>query len=83
MQELVGTHIRNLSSDKLAISDVYGKFRMPVQVGDSLVFSNVGYQMLLWIAEESWFVQDQVEFFLPADTVYLDEVVIGKLLILG
>ena len=77
-EEIIGTHIRNLSSDKLAIADEYGKFRIPVQKGDTLMFSNVGYQTLGWIADESWFEKERVEFLLPVDTVYLQEVVIGE-----
>ncbi len=77
-EEIIGTHIRNLSSDKLAIADEYGKFRLPVQVGDTLMLSNVGYQVLGWVAEESWFAEERVEFLLPVDTVYLEEVVIGE-----
>ncbi|MEM9337241.1 MAG: hypothetical protein AAGA66_00815 [Bacteroidota bacterium] len=78
-EELVGTHIRNISSDKLAISDAYGKFRLTAQVGDSIVLSNVGYQMLLWIAKENWFTSERVTFSLPVDTIYLEEIVVGKL----
>lgn len=43
------------------------------------MLSNVGYQVLGWIARESWFVGDRIEFFLPVDTIYLEEVVIGEL----
>lgn len=76
-EEIIGTHIRNLTSDKLTIADEYGKFRMPVQVGDTILLTNVGYQMLGWVAEAAWFEQDRVEFMLPVDTIYLEEVVIG------
>lgn len=76
-EKIIGTHIRNLTSDKLAIADEYGKFRMPVQIGDTILLTNVGYQMLGWIADSSWFEQERVEFLLPVDTIYLEEVVIG------
>ncbi len=77
-EEIIGTHVRNITSDKLAIADAYGKFRIPVQVGDTLMFSNVGYQVLGCEAVESWFTQERVEFLLSVDTVYLEEVVIGE-----
>ena len=76
-EEIIGTHIRNLTSDKLAIADEYGKFRMPVQVGDTILLTHVGYQMLGWVAEVSWFSEERVQFLLPVDTIYLEEVVIG------
>ncbi len=78
-EELVGTHIRNISSGKLAISDAYGKFRMTALTGDSIVLSNVGYQTLLWIVKDDWFEKERIKFSLPIDTVYLEEVIVGKL----
>ncbi len=78
-EEIIGSHIRNLTSGKLAISDEYGKFRIPAQQGDTLMISNVGYQILGWVTEETWFSQEIVEFHLPVDTVYLEEVVIGEM----
>lgn len=74
---LTGTHVRNISSDKLAITDAYGKFRLPAMPGDTLVFSNVGYQMLGWVTREEWFEKELMEFLLPVDTIYLEEVVIA------
>ena len=75
---IIGAHIRNLTSGSLAISDAYGKFRIPVEIGDTLSLSHVGYKHLGWIAKESWFDQDRVSFALPVDEVYLEEVVIGE-----
>lgn len=76
-EEIPGVHVRNLSSQKLAIVNEYGKFRIPVKVGDTLKLSHVGFQILGWVAEESWF-EERVEFFLPVESVYLQEVVIGE-----
>lgn len=76
---MIGTHVRNITSDKLVISDAQGKFRIPIQVGDTLAFSNVGYQTLGWVARDSWFENDRMEFLMRVDTIYLEEVVIGKL----
>ncbi|MEO9869735.1 carboxypeptidase-like regulatory domain-containing protein [Ekhidna sp.] len=74
---LIGAHIRNIDAGSLTSTNEYGKFKMPVKVGDTLVFSSVGYQTLAWIADSSWFELDQVEFLLPLKTIYLDEVVVG------
>ncbi len=76
---LIGAHVLNISSDKLTVTNEEGAFRIPVQVGDTLVFSNVGYQTLGWVAKESWFNQEHVQFKLPTDTTYLDEVVVHDL----
>ena len=76
-EALIGAHIQNLSSQKLTFSNEYGEFRLPVQDGDTIMLSNVGYQILGWIVDPSWFKKDQIEFALPIDTVYLAEVVIG------
>lgn len=75
---ILGTHVRNLTSQKLTIANEYGEFRIPVMVGDTLMLSHVGYQVFGWVADESWFIDEKVEFTLPVDTVYLEEVVIGE-----
>ena len=77
-EKLIGAHVQNLTSHKLTIVDEFGEFRMPVQLGDTLRISSVGYQVLGWIAEDSWFSENFVEFLLPIDTIYLQEVVIGE-----
>lgn len=77
-EEMIGTHVQNITAGRLAITDAYGKFRMPAQVGDTLVFSNVGYEVLGWVAEESWFEGERVGFLLRVDTIYLEEVVVGE-----
>ncbi|MEP1095447.1 MAG: hypothetical protein ABJG78_10075 [Cyclobacteriaceae bacterium] len=76
-EEILGAHIRNLSAKKLAIADEYAQFRIPAQVGDTLMFSHVGFQVLGWVVQESWF-EKKKEFLLTIDTVYLEEVVIGE-----
>jgi len=76
-EEILGVHIRNLTSKKLAIADEYAQFRIPAQAGDTLMLSHVGFQILGWVVKESWF-EVRKEFLLPIDTVYLEEVVIGE-----
>ena len=76
-EEMIGTHVQNLTSGKLTVSDAYGKFRIPAIQGDTLLFTNVGYQLIGWIVEDSWFDGERVEFLLPIDTIFLEEVVIG------
>ncbi|MEQ9406060.1 MAG: carboxypeptidase-like regulatory domain-containing protein [Cyclobacteriaceae bacterium] len=78
-EPLIGAHIQNLTSDKLAISDGSGRFKIPVQISDTLMISFTGYQLLGWVVEQSWFEKDEVEFLISTDTIYLQEVVVGVL----
>ena len=73
---LIGAHIQNISSNKLQVSDQDGRFRMQALEGDTLVISFTGFQTLGWEVEEKWF-ENETEFELVADTIHLDEVVIG------
>ncbi len=75
--DMIGVHIRNIDASSVTSSNPYGKFKIPVQIGDTLVLSSVGHQTLAWIAIEEWSTGEEVEFLLPVNTVYLDEVVIG------
>ena len=77
--EMIGAHIRNIDAGSLTSTNQDGKFKMPAQVGDTLVFSSVGHETLFWIADSSWFENEEIEFLLPVNTIYLDEVVVGKL----
>lgn len=76
---MIGAHVQNLTAGQGTTTDANGLFNMPVQPGDTLLISHVGYQRLGWVASENWLREDVVEFFLPIDTIYLREVVIGVL----
>ncbi len=75
---MIGAHIRNIDAGSVTSTNEDGKFRMPTKVGDTLVISNVGHKTLAWVADSSWFVKNEIEFLLPLNTVYLDEVVVGE-----
>lgn len=76
---MIGAHVRNLGAGSLTSTNEKGEFRMPAKVGDTLVVSSVGHKTLFWIADSSWFATDEeIEFFLPVNTIYLDEVVVGE-----
>jgi len=77
-QDMIGVHIRNVDAGLLTSSDAYGKFKIPVQVGDTLALSSVGHTTLAWVAQEDWFEKEEIEFLLPVNTIYLDEVVVGE-----
>lgn len=76
---VIGSHIRNLATGRATSSNHEGLFTISAKVGDTLLFSNIGYQRLGWVAEENWFDESRVEFFMSPDTIMLQEVVIGKL----
>lgn len=71
-------HVANISQNKGTSTTLNGNFRLPAQVGDTLVFSAVGFQSLGWIVKASWFSQSPV-LKLPQDTVLLNEVIVGEL----
>ncbi len=76
-KEMIGVHIRNISAgDTLTVTNEKGKFRMIVQVGDTLSFSSVGHKTLAHIVDPLWRSSDEIEFLLSTHTIYLEEVVI-------
>lgn len=77
-EEMIGVHIRNISAGLLTSSGAQGEFRIPAQKSDTLVISSVGYQTLAWVVKQEWFANNETDFLLPAKTIYLDEVVVGK-----
>ncbi len=70
-------HVRNITTSKLAVLNVYGKFRIPAQKGDTLIISHIGFQNLVKVVEESWFKEELLEFELSPDPIFLPEVVIN------
>lgn len=75
---MIGVHIQNIGAGSLTSTNAEGKFKMPAQTGDTLVFSSVGHKTLAWIADSTWFTPDEIEFLLPVNTIYLEEVVVGE-----
>jgi hypothetical protein len=77
-EEMIGVHIRNIDAGSLTSTNAEGKFKMPAMLGDTLVLSSVGHTTLAWIADSTWFQGKEIEFLLPVNTIYLDEVVVGE-----
>ncbi len=77
-EKLIGAHIQNINAGSLTSTNKDGKFKLPARAGDTLVFSNVGHKTLAWIADSTWFDSEEMEFVLPLNTIYLDEVVVGE-----
>ncbi|NQZ78766.1 MAG: carboxypeptidase-like regulatory domain-containing protein [Ekhidna sp.] len=76
---LIGAHIQNINAGNLTSTNERGAFKLPAKVGDTLVISSVGYKTLAWVADSTWFDEEEIEFALPSNTIYLDEVIVGKL----
>ncbi|WP_421763716.1 hypothetical protein [Ekhidna sp.] len=75
---MIGVHIQNTDAGSLTSTNERGAFKMPAMVGDTLVLSSVAHKTLYWIADSTWFNEEEVVFFLPVNTIYLDEVVVGE-----
>lgn len=75
---MIGAHIQNIIGGTLTSTNAEGKFKLPAQIGDTLVITSVGHTTLAWAADSGWFQGEEVEFYLPVNTIYLDEVVVGE-----
>ena len=75
---MIGVHIQNINAGLLTFTGPNGKFKIPAKAGDTLYLSSVGHQSLAWVAEESWFDGKEIDFLLPVNTIYLEEVVVGE-----
>lgn len=51
---LIGVHISNLNSQKLAITSVDGDFTIPIKAADTLIVSHVGYEKAVLIITKDW-----------------------------
>ena len=71
-------HVNNITSNQMNITDVAGYFRIHANVGDTIVFSIVGYQKLGWEVKPGWFDQ-QIQLKLPQDQLLLDEITISNI----
>jgi len=71
-------HVANYSGESMDITDVNGKFSLPAKVGDTVVFSSVGYQRIGWQVKEEW-VGNEITLYLPQDTILLKEITVNNL----
>ncbi len=72
-------HVQNITAQKGSYTDVKGLFKIPAEIGDTIIFSIVGYEQLGWAVKEQWLDQSTVTFRLEKDTILLDEVHISSL----
>ncbi|MFK7951865.1 MAG: hypothetical protein AB8B73_03390 [Ekhidna sp.] len=71
-------HIKNITSGKLAVLDPYGKFRIPAQLGDTIIITHIGFENLIETVSKNWFKEGLLEFSLNPDPTFLPEVVINE-----
>lgn len=62
----------------MTITDVAGFFKIPATIGDTIVFSIVGYQKVGWEVKADW-LSKELTLKLPRDTRLLDEITISSL----
>lgn len=68
-------HVSNFSDGGGSITRADGSFNILATVGDTLVFSIVGYETLGWIVDKSWF-SGRKNLLLPQDTLLLQDVTV-------
>lgn len=70
-------HVVNYSTNAGTITDPYGNFSILAKAGDTLVFSQIGYERLGWQVKRSWF-EGIITLKLPKEITVLEEVVINE-----
>lgn len=71
-------HVTNYSTNQLTVTNAQGRFRIPASVGDTIVFSIVGYQTLGWITRQEW-LDKEISLALPQDTLLLNDVIVQNI----
>lgn len=79
LEPLQFAHVQNIDLALGTLTDRSGRFRIPANEKDTLVFSIVGYQTLAWIITEKHLADTALTFKLPSDTILLNEVTISEL----
>lgn len=72
-------HVQNIDQALGTLTDRSGRFRIPANEKDTVVFSIVGYQTLAWIITDKHLADTALTFKLPSDTILLNEVTISEL----
>lgn len=71
---LTGVHVVNKSTLKGTISDYNGYFKIALRPGDTVVFSNIGYQYHFFIFQDTVQVLEEVVVALKEENYLLSEV---------
>lgn len=78
-EPVVSAHVLNLTDSLATISSEAGTFKIPVHLGDSLVFSSIGYQTKALIIGEKELAADFVDVKLIQREYQLQEVEVNPL----
>lgn len=78
-EPVVSAHVLNLTDSLATISSEQGTFKIPVHLGDSLVFSSIGFQTKALIIGEKELAADFVEVKLLQREYQLQEVEVNPL----
>ena len=71
-------HVTNYSSGEMVLSNIDGRFAIKSSIGDTIVCSIVGYEVLGWEVRASWF-SDGITLKLPQDTLLLKSVTVHNI----
>lgn len=71
-------HVQNYTSEVSVVSSERGHFQLPAKLGDTIVFSSVGYETLGWVVGEDW-ISGSKTIRLPQDTVLLEDVIVSEM----
>ena len=70
-------HIILQNKNLATASDLYGYFNFPAEIGDTLLFTAIGYQMQTLVVKDTFNVEyPYLEIFMQEDTIRLEELVI-------
>jgi len=75
---LSDVYVRNTTAGLITNTDTEGDFRIPVQEGDTLVISYIGYETILQEINSDLLQNESTTFQLSAKTTFLDEVTITR-----
>ena len=73
-----GAHVINLTAKIGTVSDVLGKYEIPVKLNDTVLFSDIQYENILVLINEADLFQKYVEVDFLVDINELEEVVIAN-----
>ena len=75
---LSDVYIRNTTAGLITNSDNEGEFRIPVQPGDTLLISYIGYESSSQAVTDELLQRESIVFRLYAKTTFLDEVTVTR-----
>lgn len=78
-QPVPNVHVMNLTDSLATISSLEGAFKIPVHIGDSLIFTSIGYHSKALIVSEKEFTADFIEVRLAQRDYQLGEVEVNPL----